>query len=142
MGTMKDTTGANLDFALYMLLTQAAHVMVRVREKELKQWQLLVPQVQLLQLVHTLGAKSTPAEISRWMIRETHTVSGILDRMEKEGLVRRVADPNRKNGVKVVLTRKGEQARLKASSARDSISSIWSRLSEKERKQLESSLAK
>ncbi|UCC60918.1 MAG: hypothetical protein JSV02_03615 [Dehalococcoidia bacterium] len=52
----------------------------------------------------------TPAEISRLVFRENQTVAGLLNRMEKEGLVKRI--PKRKGHpfTEIKLTPKGEQA--------------------------------
>lgn len=37
-------------------------------------------------------------------------MSGLLDRMEKQGLVRKVNDLERKNPIRVAVTEKGEEA--------------------------------
>src|SRR4030043_1565170 len=51
----------------------------------------------------------TPAEIARLMFRENQTIAGLLNRMEKEGLVSRV--PKRKGHpfTEVKMTPKGEK---------------------------------
>ena len=55
--------------------------------------------------------------------------------MEKQGLVRKVKDLDRKNLVRVVLTEKGREAYYH-STKRESIHQIMSFLSEEERQQL------
>jgi MarR family transcriptional regulator for hemolysin len=54
------------------------------------------------------GALS-PAEISRMLFRENQTIAGLLNRMEREGLVKRI--PKRKGHpfTEVRLTEKGEE---------------------------------
>lgn len=130
------------DFELFVLLTQVGNAALKLRERELRQSHLSVAQAGILRLVRAIQDKATPAEISRWTMREDHSVSGILDRMEKEGLVKRVADPNRKKGVRVALMGKGEQAYLEASKLRGTMTSIFTGLSDEERKQLRSALIK
>jgi len=51
----------------------------------------------------------TPAEISRMLFRENQTIAGLLNRMEREGLVKRV--PKRKGHpfTEVRLTERGEE---------------------------------
>ncbi len=51
----------------------------------------------------------TPAEIARLMFRENQTIAGLLNRMEKEGLVTRI--PKRKGHpfTEVKMTSKGEK---------------------------------
>jgi len=59
--------------------------------------------------------------------------------MEKQGLVRRVRDLDRKNQVRIVITEKGQQA-YNQSTRRKSIQRIMSALSDEERQQLKSFL--
>ena len=93
----------------------------------------------LLFLIKAIGDKATPAEITRWFIRESHTVSETLSRMESKGLVRKVKDLERKNLVRVILTEKGEQAYNQADK-RESIHQIMASLSKEQRQQLKSCL--
>ena len=44
----------------------------------------------MLFAIKAIGDKATPAEISRWTLRESQSTSAILDRMEKVGLIARV----------------------------------------------------
>ena len=50
-----------------------------------------------------IGYRVTPAEISRRLLRESHSISQILNRMENKGLVRWVKDLERKNLVRLIL---------------------------------------
>ena len=61
--------------------------------------------------------------------------------MEKQGLVKKVKDLDRKNLVRITLTEEGHQA-YRESIKRESIHRIMSSLSEEERQQLKSSLLK
>jgi len=92
-------------------------------------------------VIQTFGGKATVGEIARWTLREPHSVSELLSRMEKEGLVRKVKELGKKSGVRVVLTEKGREAYYK-STARESIYETMSSLSEEERQQLRSCLRK
>jgi len=96
-------------------------------------------QAAILFIVQAIGEKATPAEISRWLFREPHSVSGLLARMEKQGLVRKVKDLERKNLVRVVITEEGQKA-YQQSTKRESIHRIMSSLSEEDRQQLRSYL--
>ena len=89
----------------------------------------------------TSGNDATPAEVSRRLFREHHTVGALLGRMEKRGLITRIKDSNRKNIWKVSVTKKGDNA-YRQSIIRESIHEAFSVLSDKEHKQLESSLRK
>jgi len=95
----------------------------------------------VLFFVKNAKAPATPAEISRWLFREPNTVSQLLTRMEKQGLIRKAKDLERKNLVRITLTEKGEEAYQGQTEMRV-ISKILSSLSPKERDKLGSYLKK
>lgn len=49
----------------------------------------------------------TPKELAQTLRLETSTISGVLDRMEKKGLVERVIDKKDRRSVRVMATREG-----------------------------------
>lgn len=49
----------------------------------------------------------TPKEISNILRLETSTISGVLDKMQKQGLVHRTLDENDRRSIRVVLTQMG-----------------------------------
>ena len=55
--------------------------------------------------------------LSRLLLREAHTMSGLIKRMEKQSLVEKSKDLEKKNLVRVTLTEKGEQAFQRQSDA-------------------------
>lgn len=89
---------------------QAYWVVIRVAEAELRALDLTMIQAAVLYWVKTSKTPPTPADLSRLLFRRPHTVSDLLNRMEKQGLVRRRRDSERKNVSRIVLTDKGEQA--------------------------------
>jgi len=119
------------DYELWVILHQTADAMVRAREKELELVGLTRMQVAVLFIVKAINGPATPAEISRWMFRESHTVSELLNRMERQGLVRKTKDLERKNQVRVALTDKGEEA-FRQTSSLNVIKRILSCLSQKD----------
>lgn len=127
------------DYNLWMLLNQARDAVLKARRKELYQYNIPTRQATALFAIQAIGDKATPGEIARWLFREPHTVSGLLSRMEKKGLVRTSKDLDRKNMVRVTLTDKGKQA-YHQSTKRESIRRIMSSLSEEQQQQLASSL--
>lgn len=133
--------GAEEDFKLWVLLHHTAVAVEKVRQKELKQHGLNVVRYNVLYYLQSMGSQPTPAEISRWIFRRPHTISGLLDRMEREGLVERTKDKNRKNMIRVALTEKGREA-YSNSGEMESLHKIMSSLSKKHRGQLISYLRK
>jgi DNA-binding MarR family transcriptional regulator len=136
---MRNPSSINKDYALWVLLGQAKDMVFKAREKELRQYGISPEEAAVLFIVQCLGNQATPTEISRWLLRKPHTVSGILSRMEKKGLVTKTKGPPRKNLVRVTLTDKGEQAYYQSTKI-ESIRQIMSSLSEQERQQLSSRL--
>lgn len=123
------------DYELWVLLCQACDATRRARENEVREFGISMMQAAVLFIVKTIGERATPAEISRWLFREPHTVSGLLDRMEKQGLVRRLNNLERKNLVRVVITEKGEEV-YQRSREMKVIGTILSCLSPKQRQNL------
>jgi len=124
------------NYELAVLLAQAREAMLRARGKELTRYNISPRQSAVLFYIQAIGDKATPAELSRGLFRESHSISEILGRMEKQGLLRRNKDLSRKNMVRVELTEKGHKA-YKRSAKRESIHKILSVLSSEERQQLE-----
>jgi len=136
---MEDISPVDRDYELCILLGQTRDAICKARKRELEQYSVLPEQALVLFIIQAIGNEATPAEISRWLFREPHSVSGILERMKKDGLVRKAKDLHRKNLIRVMLTEKGQQA-YNQSLKRKSIHQIMSSLSEEERQQLRSYL--
>ncbi len=135
---MKDFT-EDKDYELWVLLAQAREAMYKARQRELRRFNLSPRQSAVLFIIRAIGDKVTPAEISRWLLRESHSVSEIIGRMEKQGLLKKVRDLDRKNLVRIELTEKGSEAYNQAIK-RDSIHTIMSVLSDEERRQFSTML--
>jgi len=138
---MKNISPVDEDYNLWVLLHQTTDATLRARQKELDQSGISVIEVRVLVAIQAIGERATPSEISRRVFREPHSVSALLNRMEKRGLVKKTQDLDRKNLVRVSITEKGQQAYDK-SIRRKSIRRIISSLSEEERQQLRSCLEK
>ncbi len=142
--TMENHLLENRDYNLWVRLHQARDVIFRARDKELSRYSITPMQAAVLFIVKVLKAtegEATPGKVSRWLLREPHTISRIVTRMEDEGLVSKIRGSGKKNEINITLTEKGEQA-YRQSSKRESIREIMSCLSEEERQQLDSSLEK
>ncbi len=129
----------NEDYWLWALLTQARYSMFRVREKELREDGISPEQAGVLVIVCSLGKNATPSEISRWLLRRPNTISTIVERMIKKGLVRKKIHSKRKNMVRVVLTKKGRELESKIRGY-NSINEMMSPLSKEDKEQLKSYL--
>jgi len=128
-------------YGLWLLLILVKDVIHRARQEELRQVGITANEAGVLFYAQALGNRATPAEISRCLFKRPHSISTLISKMEKEGLVKKVNDLGRKNLVRVELTAKGQQARNHASK-RAVIHRIVSSLSEEEHQQLNSYLEK
>ncbi|MBN1856999.1 MAG: MarR family transcriptional regulator [Dehalococcoidia bacterium] len=123
------------DQALWLSIEQARNAIYKARELELEQYGVSTVQAGVMFVVHTMGGRTRPAEIARWLVREPHSISGLLSRMEREGLLRREPDLERKNSVSIVLTEKGMDICNKTF-LRESVKQIFTSLSAEEHDEL------
>jgi DNA-binding MarR family transcriptional regulator len=137
----KETNVLEQEFKLGMILEQAQAAFFASKEKELAQYGTSPMKVAVLFIVQKIGREATPAEISRWLVRRSHTVSGLLDRMEKDGLVTKSKNLPKRNLVRVTLTEKGKRV-LRQSLKRDSEKKIFASLTQKDKAQLYTLLEK
>ena len=123
------------------LIEHTGHAMELARERELAQYGITSRTAATLLVVWAMDNNATPTDISRWLLREPHSVTGLLDRMERDGYIRRFQDRQRKNVVRVAMTEKGREVYFK-SLRRESYHSMMAVLDEGERQELRRILAK
>jgi len=71
---------------------------------------LSVEQYSVLIVINYAGGSARITDIARWLIRSTNSVTMIVDRMVKAGLVKRTRDRVDRRVVKVTATTKGNAA--------------------------------
>jgi DNA-binding MarR family transcriptional regulator len=128
-------------YNLYTLIHLTEVALFRARHTKIKEHGVTTAEVNLLLIVDGLGESATPAEISRYLARKRPTVSKLLDRMEKNGLVKRTGFDNNKKAKKIVMTDKGREA-LEQTTKKDILRTIISSISDEEYRQLWSLLEK
>jgi DNA-binding MarR family transcriptional regulator len=138
---MKKGKTMDSQVSLVWLLFHVRHALFQVRANELAEYGVTPMKANVLFIVRSIGDEATPAAIARWLFLKPHSVSGLLTRMEKDGLVRRSKDLDRKNQVRIVLTEKANRLYRKSVSSR-SFHRIMSCLPKEEAKQLELTLEK
>ena len=132
---MQSILSRNHIIEITALLHQTRYAMVRAREQELRPLGISNIEAATLFSIIAIVNEATPAEISRWVFREPHSVSRLISRMEKDGLVTKSSNLARKNLVKVDVTEKGLRV-FKKSKRWKSYKKILSVLSEEEFVQL------
>ena len=146
MEPMESRVAPDEDYQLWLLLNQVNDGMARARENEVGQFGVSLIQAAAMFVIKAIDGPATPTEIARWLFREQNTVSQLLIRMEKQGLVRRVKsqkrNPENKSTLRVVLTDKGEDIFREQLEGRAVIHRILSRLTPRERRNLKAYLQK
>jgi len=85
------------DFNLWHCFSITHDAISRVRQKELKPYNINLRQSAALTAIMALGDRATPIAISRWILREINTVSELFTRMGRQGLVRKAKDLEKRN---------------------------------------------
>ena len=123
------------NFETWILLAQTRRAMFRARNEKLLKFGISPRQAAMMFMILKLGEKATPSELARCLFREPHSVSELVERMEKAGLVRRVSDLAKKNLVRVELTDKGRDI-YERSVSEEPVHRILASLSKEEHYQL------
>lgn len=76
----------------------------KATQKQLDSFNLDLSWVSIMFAIEALGDQATPVMISRVVMRKRHTVSYLLAKMEKLGLVKRSRDLDRRNRIRASLT--------------------------------------
>jgi len=123
------------DFNLFLLLQKVRRVWMKAREKELKAYGITPEQAGYLYCIAGFG-ETTVLDISKHDVRDPHTISAVLDRMEDKGLISRLQERGKKRkSATLALTDKGKQAYLQ-SNKRETVREVISVLTEEQRAQL------
>ena len=95
--------------ATFNLLRQAWTAVNKASEVELARKNMTPEQVAILWACRDYPGKLKPAEVARLTFRENQSIAGQLNRMEKEGLVKRTPKRKGKPFTELTLTPKGEE---------------------------------
>jgi DNA-binding MarR family transcriptional regulator len=82
----------------------------RCEDRVFGEYNLTTEQYAVLSTIKYLDEPVRITDIARWLERSTNSVSMIVDRMVKAGLLRRVRDRIDRREVRVIITSKGETA--------------------------------
>ncbi len=138
---MYDFRFSDSAFATHTLLRQAWIAVNKAMEYRLAKVGLAPEKLAVLWACRDYPGQLTPAEISRLLFREPQTISGLLNRMEREGLIKRILRRKGKPFTEVKITPKGEEAIGPALSVHKAlIAELASNLSAEQQEKLQDSL--
>jgi len=137
---MAERRSDNDYFIIWNSIRLVSHAITRLRNEELAQYGITNQQSAMLWMIDRLGSRATPTEIARRLLREPASISNILGRMEKQGLISRVNDIRRYNQVRFKLTEDGRK-KYHSAMKRETMRRVVSRLSKRQRRELRVALS-
>ncbi|RJQ37252.1 MAG: MarR family transcriptional regulator [Dehalococcoidia bacterium] len=93
------------------LLSAVNRSLYEARNDELRPLGITSQQSAMLHQIKSLGDEATVTNVAQRLHRDVSSVSDMLARLEKRGLVRRFIDPGDRRQVYVFLTEKGQEVR-------------------------------
>jgi len=123
----------NQQYDFWFLLNRGRDLSNIVTDKYLCQYGISQVEFATLFCISLLGDDVSPADLARQLFRNRNTISYILKRLEKRGLVTLTKNPEKKNRLKVTNTEKAEEI-LHFMEKNEMIKRITDSFSEEERK--------
>jgi MarR family transcriptional regulator, organic hydroperoxide resistance regulator len=121
-------------YALWRYLDHARYMVFRLREKELAQSGLTPEQAQILDIIYTAGGFTTINFIVKSTQRQHNSISTLIARMSRQGLVKKTRTRRDKRAYRITITEKGSTAYL--SLTNHSIEQAFSDLKDDEKRAL------
>jgi DNA-binding MarR family transcriptional regulator len=129
--------------AQWIAIYQAYNAIFKLAELDLLSHRLSLPQIYLLGVLKAGGGMLTTGEIGRAMVRQSQTMTGLVDRLEEPGLVERVFDTRDRRKTWVRLTEKGDRKLEEALPVATRLAEeLFSPLSDQELAELQASVEK
>jgi DNA-binding MarR family transcriptional regulator len=139
--SIRSRLATNRNWLTWIILAQTRRAMFKARSQGLAQFDITPRQAAMLFMIQVLGDRSIPSELARRLFLEPNSVSEVVDRMVKNGLVRRVNDLRKKNSVRIELTDRGRDIYVE-SVRQEPVHKIMAFLSNEEHKKLRAILHK
>ena len=94
----------------WSLLHRVRDVFMRCEDERFGPYGITSEQYGVLVTLRYIGESARPNDIARWLGRAPNSISMLIDRMVKAGLVRRTRDRKDRRAVNVTMTSKAENA--------------------------------
>jgi DNA-binding MarR family transcriptional regulator len=107
----------NPDKGAWVLLRQVYNLIFKCQDRVFSEYGLTTEQHLVLMAIKRISGPVRITDIARWLDRSVNSVSMIIDRMVKAGLVRRTRDRKDRRTVFVTMTSKAEEAYTPATKA-------------------------
>jgi DNA-binding MarR family transcriptional regulator len=130
-----DVKQVNPDYKLWQLFSYTYRLIDSSSRVIFRKYGLSLSTVAILSILYQTGQNFKPIEFARICKRKPNTITVILNRMEKRGLLKKTKDNYRKNAKRVSLTKKGQLV-IQNVANNNVYHKIFATLSEEKRKQL------
>ncbi|MEA1872555.1 MAG: MarR family winged helix-turn-helix transcriptional regulator [Chloroflexota bacterium] len=100
----------NLDLRLWFMIHRTHEMLKMCEDRVFGEYKLTTEQYIVLVTTKYLGGPVRPSDVARWLGRSPNSISMMVDRMVKAGLLRRLRDRKDRREVRLVITSKGETA--------------------------------
>ena len=105
----RDTSETEIDFPLWRLIDHTRYMIFRLREKELAQFNLTPEQAFVLDIIHASGGATTINQIVKMSQHRHNSITALINRMAKQGLVRKHRTRSDKSAFRILSTKRGEE---------------------------------
>ena len=126
------------DYILETLYIRVTHILDDAVQKQMHRMGIAPKIAAILHQIHRLD-NPTPLELAHFFHREPQTITAIIYRMERKGLVEKKVNPRKRNTYRIHLTEKGLSEYQKTRNI-DILTNVLKSLSEEKRKQLQECL--
>ena len=127
----------NTNKGTWVLLRQVPNLVARCEDQVFSKHGLTTERHAVLMAIRQIAGPVRPTDVARWLDLSVNSVSMIIDRMVKAGLVKRARDRKDRRTVFLTATEKAEKAYVKASAAGwELIQEILTPLSDKDKRSL------
>jgi DNA-binding MarR family transcriptional regulator len=93
----------------WSLLQLTTDSTVKCAESAFAKIKLTPQQFSVLSAIKNIGDPALPTDVAKWLDRNTNTITLIVDRMEKDGLVERIRDLKDRRALRLVVTSRGQK---------------------------------
>lgn len=104
------TPRTRLPLQVHLRLARCRNLMMKEMRRSVERWNLTLPQFDVMaELARATEQGFTFVELSRLLLVTSGNLTGIIDRLEAEGLVRREAELSDRRVTRMILTTRGKQ---------------------------------
>jgi len=125
----------NINFGLWLLYSRTHQLIRKTRAREFDKYGIWGRCAAVVEMAMRMGRNATQAAIVNETNFERNTISEQLSRMERDGIIIRHRDLDRKNAIRIEVTEKGRKI-YEDSRNHDSIDSALATLTEDEKLEL------